>query len=314
MLDGMKTSEQFAMSQPGAVHCEAGSRLARGGTLAFLMGSLVLGSVGIFVHEAGTDPLTATWFRCAFGLLGLTLWAALRRQLSALQLRRRPSIAVLVTGLLMVAAWGLFFAAIEYISVGIATVLFHVQPLWLLLLGACYLKESIATRRVVAVLVAMLGLLLATGVLEQLAPLGAEQGIQASYWLGVAFCLCGALCTAWVTIVARQVRHMPAGTLVWWQCAVGTIVLGAWPVLNGWPEMGVAWAWLSGLGLLHTGLAYGLIYAGMARLDTDRIAVYQFIYPAVAILIDWLFYGQSLGGLQLSGIAIMAVAIWHAER
>ena len=52
----------------------------------------------------------------------------------------------------------------------------------------------------------------------------------------------------------------------------------------------------------------------MARLNTDRIAVYQFIYPAVAIVIDWLVYGQHLGPLQLGGIAIMAMAIGYAER
>ena len=62
------------------------------------------------------------------------------------------------------------------------------------------------------------------------------------------------------------------------------------------------------------GLAYTLMYAGMARLGADRIAIFQFIYPAVASFIDWLFYDQSLGPPQLSGIALMAVAIWFAER
>ena len=56
------------------------------------------------------------------------------------------------------------------------------------------------------------------------------------------------------------------------------------------------------------------MYAGMARLSTDRIAVFQFIYPTIAIVIDWLFYEQRLGNVQLSGIALMAVAVWFAER
>lgn len=306
----MKTSDQAVANG----YSTAQGSLEKGGTQAFLLGSLILGTVGVFVHEANADPLTATWFRCVFGLLGLTLWAAWRGQLSDLRRYRAPGFAVLAAGVLMVTAWGLFFAAIEYVSAGIATVLFHVQPLWVLLLGAFFLKESIARRRIAAVLIAMLGLVLATGVLEHLSLFGASQPAQATYWLGVAFCLIGALCTACVTIVARRVRHMPAGILAWWQCAVGAIALFAWPALNGWPEMGMSWVWLSGLGLIHTGLAYGLIYAGMARLNTDRIAVYQFFYPAVAIIIDWLFYGQSLGGLQLIGIAIMLVAICYAER
>ena len=291
-----------------------GKRTQLSGTLPFALGSLLLGTIGIFVHEAAADPLTTTWFRCAFGLLGLTLWAALRRQLGLLRLSKATGIAVLAAGALMVLGWVLFFAAIEPTSAGVATVLFHVQPLWVLVLGACYLKEPIAKRRIASVLVAMVGLLLATGILEQLAPFGGDAAFPADYWLGVALCLAGAFCTACVTVIARRLRHLPAGILAWWQCAVGTLALLAWPLTQGWPEWGASWAWLSGLGLLHTGLVYALLYAGMARLSTDRIAVLQFLYPAVALLIDWLFYGQSLGSLQLAGIAIMVVAISVTER
>ena len=285
------------------------------GALPFVMGTTLLGTIGVFVHEAHAHPLTATWFRCAFGLLGLTAWALLRGQMGNVRVPRSFWPSVLAAGVLMLLAWALFFAAIERTSTGMATVLFHVQPLWVLVLGAWWLKESIARQRVIAVTVAMAGLVLATGMMDALAfPGGATRAFGADYWLGIAFCLVGALCMSCVTIIARRLRHMPAGSLAWWQCAIGTVVLAAWPIIHGWPASSASLAWLSGLGLIHTGLAYGLIYAGLARLSTDRIAVFQFIYPAVAIVIDWLFYGQRLGSVQLSGIALMAVAISYAGR
>lgn len=52
----------------------------------------------------------------------------------------------------------------------------------------------------------------------------------------------------------------------------------------------------------------------MARLDTGRIAVYQFAYPGAALVIDWLVLGQRMGALQLCGVAVMGAAIWGAER
>ena len=76
----------------------------------------------------------------------------------------------------------------------------------------------------------------------------------------------------------------------------------------------MSWAWLAGLGLIHTGLAYTLLYAGMARLTTGRIAVFQFVYPAVAIVIDWLFLDQPLGRVKFVGVVVMSVAIGFAER
>ena len=67
-------------------------------------------------------------------------------------------------------------------------------------------------------------------------------------------------------------------------CAV---VLLPWPLMQGLPAFGAAWGWLAGLGVLHTGLAYVVLYAGMARLGTGRIAVLQFVYPGTAVLVDF---------------------------
>ena len=288
----------------------ASHRPSNGGAWPFVLGCALLGTIGVFAREAHAAPLTATWFRCALGLLGLTCWVAWRRQVRFLRLTRTTGPWIVAAGSLMVLSWSLFFTAIERVPVGVAIVLFHVQPLWVLVLGALCLKESIGRRRVGAVSVAMFGLVLATGIAEHRTGGDGRQ----SYWLDVALCLLGAFCMACVTIIARRLRDLPAGILAWWQCAIGTLTLWIWPMQHGWPAWGASWLWLAGLGIVHTGLAYTLIYSGMARLDTGRIALLQFVYPAVAIVIDRIFFGQHLSPLQLTGIAAMSIAIWLAER
>jgi drug/metabolite transporter (DMT)-like permease len=280
------------------------------GAWPFVLGCALLGTIGVFVHEAHADPLTATWFRCAFGLIGLTLWLTLRRQTRYLRLTRATGPWILAAGSLMVLSWGLFFTAIERISAGVAVVLFHVQPMWVLVLGALCLKESIGRRRIGAVSAATLGLVLATGIVEHTA--GGGDGKD--YGSGVVLCLVGAFCMACVAIIARRLRELPPGILAWWQCAIGTLTLWLWPMQHGWPAPGASWLWLAGLGVIHTGLAYTLMYSGMARLNAGRIAVFQYVYPVVAIVVDWLFFGQRMSGTQLAGIAIMCVAICFAER
>ena len=297
---------------PARRHASASATAPSTGVWPLVLGNLLLGTIGVFVHEAGADPITATWFRCAFGLAGLSAWLLLRRQWSSLRLSRANALPVLSAAALIVVAWVLFFTAIQLTSAGVASLLFHVQPLWVLLLAAVLLKQQLARQRVVAVLVAMAGLVLATGGFEQFAASAPQW--STAYWMGVGLCLVGALCTAGVTLIASGRRAAPAGTLAWWQCALGTVVLLAWPLTHGWPAVGPAWAWLAGLGLIHTSLAYGLIYSGMARLPADRIAVLQFIYPATALLIDWVVYGYRLSGLQLAGVALVAAAIACAER
>ncbi|WP_244808305.1 DMT family transporter [Caballeronia zhejiangensis] len=278
--------------------------------MPFIVGCALLGTIGVFLHEANADPLTATWFRCAFGLLGMSAWLISRGQTRFLRLTRSNVLWVLAASLLMVSSWALFFSAVERISAGVAIVLFHVQPMWVLLFASLWLKEAIGGQRVMAVAVAMCGLVLATGIAGH----ASDGSLQPAYWTGVAACLAGSLCMAGVTITARRLRDLPAGVLAWWQCAIGTLLLWIWPMQHGWPAWGMSWAWLAGLGLIHTGFAYTLMYIGMARLDTARVAVLQFVYPAVTIVIDWLVFDQRLSGAQMTGIALMSVAIGFAER
>ncbi len=280
-----------------------------GGLPAFVLGGVLLGTIGVFVAGAGTDAVTTTWFRCAFGLIGLTAWMIARGRLRALLPRRRDVLWVVAAAVSMVAAWGLFFFAIARTSTGVAVVLFHLQPLWVLVLSAASLRERIGARQIGAVSAAIVGLVLAAGVLEHSA--GA---VRSGYGLGIAACLVGAFCPAGVTVIARRRGTLPMGQLAWWQCAVGTVALAPWLMQAGWPAWGPSWAWLAGLGLIHTGLAYALIYEGTARLAAGRIAVLQFVYPAVAILIDWWCFGQTLSAAQLAGIAVIVVAIGFAER
>jgi drug/metabolite transporter (DMT)-like permease len=96
------------------------------GAITFLLGGAVLGTIGIFLHQAHTEPVTATWFRCAFGLLGLTSWILARNQGRHLLLTRAAAPWVISAATLMVGAWALFFFAIERTTTGVAVVLFHI--------------------------------------------------------------------------------------------------------------------------------------------------------------------------------------------
>jgi drug/metabolite transporter (DMT)-like permease len=279
------------------------------GVALMVVGGLLLGTIGVFVEEAAQHPLTTVWFRCAFGGVALLLWGAATGRLNELRPRGKSLAAALAAGVLMITNWALFFAAIERTSIAVATVVFHVQPLWVLALGAWWLREPVTHRQLGAALLALAGLTLATGLADGAA--SARNSISSAYAIGLLMCLGGSLSYAAVTLIAKLAKD--AGTssfaLAWWQCAVGAVSLVWWPVVHGWPAWGPGWAWLAGLGAIHTGLAYVVLYAGMARLTTSRIALLQFVYPAAAVVMDWLVYGRALSAMQMVGVALMAVAL-----
>jgi len=288
------------------------SRKETQGQWLMVAGGVLLGTIGIFVQEAGQHPLVTVWFRCAFGALALLLWSVCTGRLRDLRLTGKSLWVACATACLMIVNWALFFAAISHTSIAVATVVFHVQPIWVILFGAFSLREAISRGQWLATAVALCGLVLATGLLDEMS--GAAHLMDSGYALGLLCCLGASLSYAGVTLLTKSSHVTSPFALAFWQCAVGTVVLAWAPFVWGWPAQPAAWAWLAGLGALHTGLAYVILFAGMARLGLGQIAVLQFVYPLAAIGCDWLVYGNRLSGVQLVGGALMGLAIWSIKR
>ncbi|NWK78877.1 EamA family transporter [Aquitalea sp. LB_tupeE] len=286
----------------GAVTSNQGSR-------NMVMAGLLLGTLGIFVSEANQPPLLTVFMRCLFGALALLVWGGYSGKLRELHLRGRSLVAVLLASALMVSNWGLFFAAIPRTTIGLATVLFHLQPFWVMLYGSLRLGETLSRRHLLAAITALLGLALACG----MAGLSSTV-IPDGFWGGVLMCIGGSLSYAGLPIIARQQPNISSFAFAWWQCAVGVVLTAWWPLLNGWPTTASSWAWLAGLGSLHTGLAYALLYSGMSQISISRFAVLQFVYPVTAIVVDWQVYHHALDHWQLCGIGLMGLALWSLRR
>ena len=289
----------------------------RDGQWLLIAGGVLLGTIGVFVEEAGQHPLITVWFRCAFGALALLSWCLATGRGRDLLLTGRSRWVACATGVLMVVNWALFFAAIPRTSIAVATVIFHVQPIWVLVFGALFLREAVSRGQWLATAAALGGLVLTTGLLDSAA--GSATGSYGgsyvgSYIAGLLMCLGGSLCYAAVTLLANTQKSISPFAMALWQCLVGAVALAWAPFVLGWPQHASAWAWLLGLGVLHTGLAYVVLFAGMARLGLGRIAVLQFVYPLTAVLVDWAVYGRTLSPVQLAGVALMAAALWTIRR
>jgi drug/metabolite transporter (DMT)-like permease len=276
-----------------------------------LAGGLLLGTLGVFLEEAGQHPLTAVWFRCAFGWLALSAALALTGRWRDIRLSPPALRAAVAGGLLMLLNWALFFSAIQRTSIALATVVFHVQPFIVMALAAWWWREPVRRTQWAAAAVALVGLALAAGA----ASAGGAGGSAASM-VGLVMCLGGAFSYALVVLLAKAVSAQGGSALAmaWWQCGVGTVALAWWPLREGWPALGAAWGWLAGLGVLHTGLAYVLLYAGMARLGAGQVAVLQFVYPITAVAMDAMVYGRRFTPAQALGLALMMAALWVALR
>lgn len=271
------------------------------GRLALAM--VIVGTVGAFATEAGLDPITTVFWRCVFGTLFLGAWCLLRGHLPDRGLSSARLGLAALGGVCMVLSWTGFFAAFAMTSIATTTIVYHIQPFFVVLIGVTVLKERITLDQIVWMIAAFVGVALASGLVLSSRP-------DTTTWVfGIALTLGAALLYAIATILAKGLGAQRPEITTLCQTIVGVVLLAPFADLSRSVPL-ASWGWLAGIGVLHTGVAYVLMYSAYPRLTTPLIGVLTFIYPLVAILIDWLFYSHPLGLVQSTGMILIAFGTW----
>jgi drug/metabolite transporter (DMT)-like permease len=261
----------------------------------------LLGTVGAFATEARVDPVTLVFWRCVAATLFLGGWCLARGHLTRDQLAPARLARAALGGVCMVLSWIGFFAGFSLTSIATTTIVYHVQPFFVVLLGALVFRERVRLDQVAWMALAFAGVALASGIG------GPARAAGGGWLLGVLLTLGAALLYAVATLLAKGLGAQRPEVTTLCQTVVGILLLA--PLVHGSrPVPAASWAWLAGIGLLHTGVAYVLMYRAYPHLGTPVIGVLTFIYPAVAILVDWRLYAHPLGLGQGLGMALIAVA------
>ncbi|MFF0437363.1 DMT family transporter [Streptomyces sp. NPDC004327] len=268
------------------------------GTLELTLAMVLSGTLGIFVVQSGASPFTVVFFRCLFGALALGAYSLARGYLTGHGFTARTLALAALGGVFIVFNWVFLFEAYEATSISFATVVYHTQPFFLVLLGAVVLRERIGAAKVAWLGVAFAGLVLVSGT---------RPGDTASL-KGLGFALAAAVLYALATIVTKRIGGVRPHLIALVQVTVGIPLLLPFADFGEAARLGTGWGWLAGLGLVHTGVMYVLMYAAYAKLPTARIAVLAFTYPAVAMVADWAVYGHHIGLVQALGVPLIVLA------
>ncbi|OKK05833.1 multidrug DMT transporter permease [Streptomyces sp. CB03234] len=268
------------------------------GTVELTLAMVLSGTLGIFVVESGASPFNVVFFRCLFGALALGAYALVRGYFTDHGFTAKKLGLAALGGVFIVFNWAFLFEAYEATSISFATVVYHTQPFYVVLLGAVLLRERLTAAKLGWLVVAFAGLILVSGI---------RPGDTGSL-KGLGLALLAAVFYAISTVVTKRVTGVRPHLVALVQVLVGIPLLLPFADFAQVAGLGAGWAWLAGLGLIHTGLMYVLMYAAYQKLPTAKIAVLAFTYPAVAMLADWAVYGHHIGLVQALGLPLIVLA------
>ncbi len=294
-----------------------------------LLGALAIAFSSILVRLSHASPSTAAIFRCAYALpvLGLlVVWENRRFGARAWRDRR----AALAAGVFFAADLILWHHSIEDVGAGLATVLANIQVVLVPLVAWALLSERPPGRVLVAVAIALGGVLLISGVLEHGA-YGADPGRGAAFGLGAGIAYVGFLLLLRrggvdlrhrkaprarrpASLNTRHPIHPAAGPLFDATLVAAVLSVAAGAIIGDarlaprWPGAG----WLIVLALTSQVLGWLLITVSLPRLPAALTSLILCVQPIGSVALGAIIFGEAPSAVQLTGVAVVLGALLAA--
>jgi len=255
--------------------------------------------------------ITFAALRALLAGLALVGLALVFRQSVPTDFRTWMILAVIGFGATTLAFLGMFHAA-EFVSPGIATVIANTQPLLAAVLAGIVLSEKLTSDGIVGLAMGFAGILFIA--LPQILT-----DARDSYVLGVAYIVLAAIGITVSNVLLKWIAgSVEALMAMGLQILLGSIplVLVAWimedPTEIRWSSTFLAS--LISLSLLGTALVYWLWFSILETVPLSRANTFSFLIPIFGLTMGILFYDETLGALQLIGIALSIVGVVLVTR
>ncbi|HRL21818.1 MAG TPA: DMT family transporter [Alcaligenes sp.] len=285
------------------------NQYSKGGAIELLIAMIIMGTVGLFVIESQQSVYNVVFYRCLLGVCFLFFYCLIRRKLKKDALHAKNLLLIIISGVFLVSNWLLLFEAFKSSSISTATTIYHAQPFFFLVIWSLLFKEKIPLNKVLWMILAFIGVAMVADLSI------AANSLSADYLLGTLLALAAAMLWALSAVLVKLLRGVSPFIITLIQLAVGTLVLLPFADFSGMSLIShTQWGYLIILGIAHTCLTYILMYSSYTKLPAATIAAMTFIYPGVAIFVDYYFYNHSLNTLQALGAALIFFSSYASTR
>lgn len=198
---------------------------------------------------------------------------------------------------------GLNFVAMQTIEASLASIIASVMPLLVAFAGWAIFRDKLPAIAVAGLIAGVIGVAIIMGARM-------SEGVD-----GYGLMLCGVAAVA-LTIATMSMRGASSGgnlmMVVGLQMLVGSAVLAV--ASASLEVITVNWTWELGVAMAYTTLAPGLLatwiwFALVARIGAVRAATFHFLNPFFGVAIAAVLLGETLGIMDLVGVAIITVGI-----
>jgi RarD protein len=276
--------------------------------LKLITAMLIFGTIGLVRRQIPYASGTVALVRAVVGVAFLLAWVFVRREHLHFEGFRKKAWVLILSGVAIAANWIFLFEAYRFTTVSVATLCYYMAPIFVILLSPILLKEKLTPIKMVAVVIAFVGMLFLSGVIEE-----GFSGLT-----GIMLGLSAGLLYATVMILNKKMGEVGGLERTIVQLGVSAIALIPYVVFaEGLPapvENMSVYLWLVLAGVVHTGMAYAFYFGSMKNLPAQTVALYSYIDPIIAVVLSVAVLGEHMSILALFGGCLVLGATVLSER
>lgn len=278
--------------------------------VSLILAMVIFGTIGIFRKYI---PLPSGIVACARGILGvafLLVFIKIKKIKMDRESIKKHLWILLVSGGFIGLNWVLLFESYRYTSVAVATLCYYMAPIFVMIVSPFLLKEKLTVKKVLCVIVALIGMVFVSGVLD-----GGISNV--SEMKGILFGLGAAALYATVIMMNQKLREVPTYDKTIMQLGAAAVVLIPYILfvedLSAVVLTPLIVFMLIIVGVVHTGIAYALYFGSMNGLKAQTVALFSYIDPIVAIILSAMFLKEPMTIYSAIGAVLVLGATMISE-
>ena len=271
--------------------------------LKMTIAMIIFASADFFLADIGLPAAVVSCVRAVVGMAFLAVILGFYKNRSGFAAFKKNWFSIILAGVALAFNWIFLLEAHQRTAGAVVTVCYYLAPVMVLLMAPLFLREKVTLLGTACTLGAYAGAVLLSGAL----------GSEYPEIIGLMYALISAVLLCAVIIINKKITSITCLDNAFYQFVVASVVCVAYAVvtLQGVTvSVNIHTVWkLLVVSIIHTALAYSLLFSAAKRLSAQSWAQMSFLELPAAVGLGYLFYRQNLNHIEILGVALVIVFV-----
>lgn len=270
----------------------------------YMLALLIFGTNGILVSHISLASNQIVLLRTLIGGILLTGIVCFSEGFDKNHVRGEW-IPLLLSGTILGLNWVSLFEAYRLLNVSLATLIYYVGPILVLLFSPILFREKLTVRKITACIIVAIGLVCISGSIV----------VTGMNTLGLLIAVISALLYAALIYFNKQIVRTSGLQTAAIELDVAALVTLVYTLCtSGLPHMtGNDIPYIAAIGLINTGFAYLLYFSGLQKLSGQSVALLSYLDPISALCFSALLLHEVMTPLQAFGAVLIVGGAMFGE-